>query len=96
MASEENKHFVEAYRKKYSRSPDNGAALGYTAAKLAAAALKSAGASPSPDAVREGLLKIKDFPVILGRGKFNFDADRGALYEGVIMTVKDGKFVPAP
>jgi hypothetical protein len=46
--------------------------------------------------VREGLLKIKDFPVILGRGKFNFDADRGALYEGVIMTVKDGKFVPAP
>ena len=96
MASEENKHFVEAYRKKYSRSPDNGAALGYTAAKLAAAALKSAGASPSPDAVREGLLKIKDFPVILGRGKFNFDADRGALYEGVIMTVRDGKFVPAP
>jgi hypothetical protein len=34
--------------------------------------------------------------VILGRGKFNFDPDRGALYEGVIMTVKDGKFIPAP
>ena len=96
MASEENKRFVEAYRKKYNRSPDNGAALGYTAAKLAAAALKSAGAGPSPDAVREGFLKIKDFSVILGRGKSNFDADRGALYEGVIMTVKDGKFVPAP
>ena len=30
--------------------------------------------------------------MILGRGKFNFDPDRGALYEGVIMTVKDGKF----
>jgi branched-chain amino acid transport system substrate-binding protein len=88
--------FVEAYRKKYNRSPDNGAALGYTTAKLVAAALKSAGANPSSDAVRESLLKIKEMPVILGRGKFSFDADRGALYEGVIMTVKDGKFVPAP
>jgi len=61
-----------------------------------AAALKGAGANPSSDAVRESLLKIKEMPVILGRGKFSFDADRGALYEGVIMTVKDGKFVPAP
>ena len=40
--------------------------------------------------------KIKDLPVILGRGTFNFDNDRGARYEGVIMTVKNGKFVPAP
>jgi len=94
--SEENKRFVEAYRKRYNRSPDNGAALGYTTAKLVAAALKGAGANPSSDAVRESLLKIKDMPVILGRGKFNFDPDRGALYEGVIMTVKDGKFTPAP
>jgi branched-chain amino acid transport system substrate-binding protein len=94
--SDENKRFVEAYRKKYNRLPDNGAALGYTASKLMAAALKGAGANPTHDAVREAFLKIKDMPVILGRGKFNFDPDRGALYEGVIMTVKDGKFVPAP
>jgi branched-chain amino acid transport system substrate-binding protein len=94
--SEENKRFVEAYRKKYNRSPDNGAALGYTSAKLLAAALKGAGTNPTHDSVREALLKIKDMPVILGRGKFNFDPDRGALYEGVIMMVKDGKFVPAP
>ena len=51
--SEENKRFVEAYRKKYNRSPDNGAALGYTTAKLVAAAIKGAGANPSSDAVRE-------------------------------------------
>ena len=94
--SEENKRFVEAYRKKYNRSPDNGAALGYTTAKLVAAAIKGAGANPSSETVRESLLKIKDMSVILGRGKFNFDPDRGALYEGVIMTVKDGKFIPAP
>ena len=29
--------------------------------------------------------------MILGGGKLNFDPDRGALYEGVIMTVKDWK-----
>lgn len=45
-ASEENRLFVDAYRKKYNRTPDNGAALGYTAVKLAAAALKNAGANP--------------------------------------------------
>ncbi len=61
-----------------------------------AATFKGAGANPTSDSVREALLKIKDMPVILGRGKFNFDPDRGALYEGVIMTVKDGKFAPAP
>ena len=94
--SDENKRFVAAYRKKYNRTPDNGAALGYTTAKIVAAALKGAGVNPSSESVRESLLKIRDLPVILGRGKFNFDPDRGALYEGVIMTVKDGKFIPAP
>jgi branched-chain amino acid transport system substrate-binding protein len=95
-AGEENQRFVEAYRKKYNRTPDNGAALGYTAVKIAAAALRGAGANPTRDSVRDGFLKIKDFPVILGRGTFNFDGNRGARYEGVIMTVKNGKFVPAP
>ena len=82
--------------RKYSRTPDNGAALGYTAVKIAAAALRNAGANPAREAVGDGFLKIKDFPVILGRGTFNFDSDRGARYEGVIMTVRNGKFVPAP
>jgi branched-chain amino acid transport system substrate-binding protein len=93
---EENRRFVEAYRKKYNRTPDNGAALGYTAVKIAAAALRGAGANPTREAVRDGFLKIRDFPVILCRGTFNFDPNRGARYECVIMTVKNGKFVPAP
>jgi branched-chain amino acid transport system substrate-binding protein len=93
---EENRRFVEAYRKKYNRTPDNGAALGHTAVKIAAAALRGAGANPTREAVRDGFLKIRDFPVILGRGTFNFDTNRDARYEGVIMTVKNGKFVPAP
>jgi branched-chain amino acid transport system substrate-binding protein len=58
-AGEENQRFVEAYRKKYNRTPDNGAALGFTAVKIAAAALRGAGANPTRDAVRDGFLKMK-------------------------------------
>jgi branched-chain amino acid transport system substrate-binding protein len=90
----ENKRFVEAYRKRYNRVPDNGAALGYTAVRIAAAAIKAAGNNPTHDSIREALTKTRDLPVILGRGKFSFDTDRGAQYQGVIMTVKDGKFIP--
>ena len=61
-ASEENRRFVEAYRKKYNRTPDNGVALGYTAVKIAASALRNAGANPTRDAVHDHLFKIKDFP----------------------------------
>jgi branched-chain amino acid transport system substrate-binding protein len=94
MDTAENKRFVESYRKKYNRSPDNGAALGYTAVKIAAATIKAAGANPTHDSIRAALENTKELPVILGRGKFSFDAERGAQYQGVIMTVKDGKFIP--
>lgn len=94
MDTAENKRFVESYRKKHNRSPDNGAALGYTAVKIAAAAIKAAGANPTHDSIRAALENTKELPVILGRGKFSFDAERGAQYQGVIMTVKDGKFIP--
>ena len=94
MDTAENKRFVEAYRKRYNRLPDNGAALGYTAIKIATAAIKAAGANPTHESIREALEKTNKLPVILGRGEFSFDAERGAQYQGVIMTVKDGKFIP--
>ncbi len=93
--SPENQRFVAAYRSKFNRQPDNGAALGYTAIKIAAAALKAAGPNPTRESVRRALTRIKDFPVILGKGRFSFDEQRGAHYRGVILTVKNGKFVPA-
>ena len=33
--------------------------------------------------------------MILGRGEFSFDENRGAIYGGVILTVKNGKIVAA-
>jgi branched-chain amino acid transport system substrate-binding protein len=92
--SAENQRFVQAYEPKHGRRPDNGAALGYTAIKIAAAAIKAAGPNPTRDSLREALKKIKNLPVILGTGQFSFDENRGANYEGIMLTVKDGKFVP--
>ena len=82
-------------KRKYSRLPDNGAALGYTAIKIAATAIKGAGPNPTRESVRAALTKIKNLPVILGRGEFSFDENRGAIYGGVILTIKNGKIVAA-
>jgi branched-chain amino acid transport system substrate-binding protein len=92
--SAENQRFAQAYEPKHGRRPDNGAALGYTAIKIAAAAIKAAGPNPTRDSIREALKRIRDLPVILGTGQFSFDENRGANYEGIMLTVKDGKFVP--
>ena len=95
MQTPENQRFVAAYRSRYNRLPDNGAALGYTAIQIAAAAIKAAGPHPTREGIRAALSRIKGLHVILGRGEFSFDENRGAHYGGVILTVKDGKFVPA-
>jgi branched-chain amino acid transport system substrate-binding protein len=94
--SAENQRFVAEYKKRYNRLPDNGAALGYTAIKLAASAIKAAGAQPTREKVRAALAKIKALKVILGRGDFSYDENRGALYGAVILAIKNGKIVPAP
>jgi branched-chain amino acid transport system substrate-binding protein len=94
MQTPENQRFVAAYRKRYNRLPDNGAALGYTAIKLAATAIQTAGQRPTRASVRDALAKISGMRTILGTGQFSFDASRGAKYNGVILTVRDGKIVP--
>jgi branched-chain amino acid transport system substrate-binding protein len=95
MQTPENQRFVDAYKRKYNRTPDNGAALGYTAIKIAATAIKTAGPNPTRESIRVALTRIKGLPVILGRGEFAFDENRGANYGGVILTIKNGKIVPA-
>src|SRR5690349_4091623 len=96
LQSPENQKFVTEYKKRYNRLPDNGAALGYTAIKIAAAAIKAAGPQPTREKIRAALAKTKGMKVILGRGEFSYDENRGALYGAVILTVKGGKIVAAP
>ena len=96
LQTPENQRFVAEYKKRYNRLPDNGAALGYTAIMIAAAAIKAAGPQPTREKVRAALAKTKGMKTILGRGEFSYDENRGALYGAVILTVKNGKIVAAP
>ncbi len=96
LQTPENQRFVAEYKKRYNRIPDNGAALGYTAIMIAAAAIKAAGPQPTREKIRAALAKTKGMKTILGRGEFSYDENRGALYGAVILTVKNGKIVAAP
>jgi branched-chain amino acid transport system substrate-binding protein len=91
-----NQAFVAEFQSKYKRLPDNVSALGYTAMQLAAAAIKAAGPHPTRDQVRQALAGIRDFPTVLGKGHFSFDADRNPHYGQVILTVENEKFALAP
>lgn len=87
-----NQDFIAAYKKKYGIEPDTFAAIGYTVFKTAAAAIKSAGPDYSPESIRKGLANIKDLPTILGNGRITQTATRTPAYDGVVLTVKNGKF----
>jgi branched-chain amino acid transport system substrate-binding protein len=95
MKSAENDRFVSTFQARYKRPPDNWAALGYTAIKVAATAIKAAGANPTRDSVRQALTRIKDLPVVLGNGRFGFNEQRNPYYGAIVCTVKEGKFVVA-
>ncbi|WP_213958012.1 MULTISPECIES: ABC transporter substrate-binding protein [unclassified Variovorax] len=91
LAGNDNKRFVAAYEKRFNRQPDFGAALGYSAVKMAAAAIKSSGPDPTRDQIRDALRSIKDQSSIIGAGRFSFDEDRGGSYTPLILRVKGGK-----
>lgn len=82
------KEFVEAFRAKYNKEPDNYTALAYDSAKLILAGMKENGAT------REGITKylndVKEFPGVAGPISFeNNDVTRNIL----ILEVKDGNIV---
>jgi branched-chain amino acid transport system substrate-binding protein len=86
------KSFVTKYQEKYGTLPDTFAALGYDAARLLAEAIQRAG-SPNSQAIRDALAKTTGFEGVTGQ--ISFDANRNASKPGLIVTVKDGKFVIA-
>jgi branched-chain amino acid transport system substrate-binding protein len=94
-ASEQNKRFVRAFKAKFNKDPDALAALGYTSMLVAAEAIKRAGPTPDRQKIRAALAGIRDLPVVLGGGKFSFDASRAPNYGAPVLTVKDAAFVPA-
>ncbi len=86
-----NQSFVQNYRAKYGIQPEPWAAQSYATLYVLANAIKTA-QSTDAAAIRDALAQTKDFPTILGKsGAFSFNPDGDALYDQIIMVVKDGE-----
>ncbi len=86
-----NQTFVQNYRAKYGIQPEPWAAQSYATLYVLANAIKTAQSTDST-AIRDALAQTTDFPTILGKsGKFSFNPDGDALYDQIIMVVKDGE-----
>ena len=92
-----NQAFITRYRTEYGIEPDPWAAQSYATLKILNAAIAKARAAGSrteaPDAmaIRDALAMTMDFDAILGN--FSFDENGEAVYEPVVLMVKDGVLV---
>ena len=84
-----NQTFIENYRAKYGIEPEPWAAQSYATLYVLANAIKIAQSADST-AIRDALAQTKDLPTILGNFSFNPDGD--ALYDQIVLVVKDGEF----
>ncbi len=84
-----NQTFVENYRAKYGVDPNRWAAQSYAAFHILAEAIANA-QSTDASAIRDAMAGIRDLDTVLGR--FSFDADGDAVYDPIVLIVRDGKF----
>ena len=86
-----NQAFVRNYRAKYGIEPEPWAAQSYATLYVLANAIETAQSTDST-AIRDALAQTTDFPTILGKlGNYAFNPDGDALYDQILMIVKDGK-----
>ena len=87
-----NQSFVRNYRAKYGIQPDPWAAQSYATLYVLANAIKMA-QSTEATAIRDALAQTQDFPTILGKsGAYSFNPDGDALYDQIVVIVKDREF----
>lgn len=82
------KAFVKKYQDKYGHTPDGLATLGYDAAGVLAAALKSAKSLSEAD-IRDAIAVTKNFPGI--SGVISLDANRDAVKSAVVLKIENSK-----
>ena len=85
----DNQAFVQNYIAKYGIEPSIWAAQFYTAVYILAKAIEDAQSTDS-ETIAAVLADIRDFDTILGR--FSFNAVGDAVYDPIVLIVKDGKF----
>lgn len=90
MKQNSSENFSKAFTERYGKEPDSYAALAYDSAKILIEAIRKNGAS------REGiytyLTKLKNYPGVTGN--ITFDDKHDVHTKIMILTVKDGQFVP--
>ncbi len=84
-----NQAFIEKYRASFGTEPSRFLAQEYAAVHILAEAVKNA-ESTEAASIRDALTNIKDFDTILG--KFSFDSSGRAIYDPIILVVKNGAF----
>ncbi len=83
-----NQDFVRKYTDRFGMEPSVWAAQSYTAVYILADAIRKAQSRDS-EKIAPALAEIKDVDTILG--KFSFDANGDAVYDPVVLIVKNGK-----
>ena len=84
-----NQAFVQSYSTKYGMEPNIWAAQFYAAVHILAKGIADA-ESTGPKAIAAALAEIRDFDTILGTFSFNDVGD--AVYDPIVLIVKDGEF----
>ena len=83
-----NQAFVQNYSEKYGMEPSVWAAQSYAAVYILAEAIRNAQPTDS-EAIATALAETKNFDTILG--KFSFNSNGDAIYDPIVLIVKDGK-----
>lgn len=83
-----NRAFVQNYRTKYEVEPSIWAAQSYASVYVLAEAIANA-QSTDPIAIRDAMANITDLDTVLGT--FSFDAVGDAVYNPIVLIVKNGQ-----
>jgi len=90
MPAPENRYFVDNYRKRYHKDPDQNAAWAYTGMLLLAHAIHDAGPGADRAKVRDALAKLQNVDTPLGAGKFSYDKDRMPDFDLIVLQITKG------
>lgn len=85
-----NQAFVEDFEAKYEPDASRRSAQSYAALHILAESIATAG-SADASAIRDAMAGIRDLDTILGQ--FSFNADGDAVYDPIVLIVRDGEFV---
>jgi branched-chain amino acid transport system substrate-binding protein len=89
-----NRAFVDAFRAKYGRDPDQFAAQAYDTMFILAEAIDRAGAA-EPDKIRDALTKT-DHTGVMGRFRFDDHRSPASNESVVVLVMRGGKYEIAP